>query len=255
MRSAEVTASHTSSIGDGYTCVSDLHACRLAVELGGLDAAGHGVDLGVHIDHVSSPLCRSARTAGSVPPGRWWLSASASASGRSPRGGGHAARGRARLPRASRCGCQKRRNGSNHASAASSGVGSTAYRRRAPSGRTVREPRLAQHAQVLRDRRLRDAELALDHVADLAGTELAGGEQLEDRGGGPDHRGCRVRAWLHHCVCSLYKSRAEIVTSRRMCRMRLDTDSLPSIAIIGAGSMGGAIAPGTRRARVSRRRA
>ena len=49
-----------------------------------------------------------------------------------------------------------------------------------PSGRTVAKPDLAQHAQVLRHGGLRDAELALDDVADLARALLAVGEQLED---------------------------------------------------------------------------
>src|SRR6187431_3613122 len=40
-------------------------------------------------------------------------------------------------------------------------------------GADGREPRLAQHTQMLRDRRLRDLELPLNHLADLARTELA----------------------------------------------------------------------------------
>ena len=42
------------------------------------------------------------------------------------------------------------------------------------------EPGLAQHPQMLRDRWLRDAELALHDPADVTGGRLAGGEQLDD---------------------------------------------------------------------------
>ena len=42
------------------------------------------------------------------------------------------------------------------------------------------ESRLAQHAQVLRDRGLRDAELARDDLAEVAGAALAVREQLDD---------------------------------------------------------------------------
>jgi hypothetical protein len=43
----------------------------------------------------------------------------------------------------------------------------------------VDELRLAQDAQVARHGRLGQAELGLDHAADVAGGPLAGGEQLE----------------------------------------------------------------------------
>ena len=42
------------------------------------------------------------------------------------------------------------------------------------------EPGLAEHAQVLRDGRLRDPELVLDHGTELARGVLAVCEQLED---------------------------------------------------------------------------
>lgn len=42
------------------------------------------------------------------------------------------------------------------------------------------EPGLAQHPQMLRDRWLRNAELALHDPADVTGGRLAGGEQLDD---------------------------------------------------------------------------
>ena len=47
-------------------------------------------------------------------------------------------------------------------------------------GADVRETAVAQDPQMLRDRRLTDAELGSDDVHDLPGRLLAGGEQLED---------------------------------------------------------------------------
>ena len=47
------------------------------------------------------------------------------------------------------------------------------------------EAAVAQHLQVLRHRRLGDAELALDHLDDAARRRFAVGEQLEDA---PAHR-------------------------------------------------------------------
>ena len=55
MRSAEVTASHTSAIGGGVGLRERLHAGGFAVDVHRLHAARHGVDLGIHIDHVRSP--------------------------------------------------------------------------------------------------------------------------------------------------------------------------------------------------------
>src|SRR4051794_38477499 len=43
-----------------------------------------------------------------------------------------------------------------------------------------REPRLPQHAQMLRDSGLRDRELALHDIADVAGALLAARKHLED---------------------------------------------------------------------------
>ena len=174
--------------GDGIPHVVDrrrvrlrerLHAGGLAVDLHRLHAAGHGLDLGVHIDHVSSPLLR--RFGGWVVFG--WVVFAGRMLRHPPRVGGEPARPaparelgaqrvEVRLPEAAervepRVGGRERirvdRVEPTRAVGAHGG-----------------EARLAQHAEVLRDRGLRDAELALDDFADLARAALAVGEQLED---------------------------------------------------------------------------
>ena len=84
------------------------------------------------------------------------------------------------VPSASRCGCQKRRNGSNHAAACSRGSGVDRVEPADALGAHRREARLPQHAEVLRDGGLGDAELALHVLADLAGAALALREEFED---------------------------------------------------------------------------
>ncbi len=46
-------------------------------------------------------------------------------------------------------------------------------------GPDTREPRLSEHPEVLRDRRLGDAELRLDPLGDRPRAQLAAGEKLE----------------------------------------------------------------------------
>ena len=185
-------------------------------------AAGHGVDLGVDIDHVSSPsVVRVGHRAGMPGVRR----------SRRPR------RRRARRPRASsvpsasRCGCQNRRNGSNQASAASSGGGIDGVQPPRAVGAHGRETRLAQHAQVLRHRRLRDAELALDDLAELAGAALSVGEELEHA---PAHRISEDVECVHglnYCATDLYKSRRDVQRAavRRMVAMPTACHALPPV--------------------------
>ncbi len=75
-------------------------------------------------------------------------------------------------------------------------------------GADRREAGLAEHAEVLRHRRLRDAELVLDDLAQLAGTELAVGEQLEQAS---PHRVAQDVECVHGPILRehLYKSRLQ----------------------------------------------
>ena len=75
---------------------------------------------------------------------------------------------------------QNRRNCSSQLSSSRNGVGVDGVEPAGALGSDGREPAVAQHPQVLRHGRLRDAELRLDDGGDRARGQLAIGEQLED---------------------------------------------------------------------------
>ena len=121
-------------------------------------------------------------------------------------------RRRSRLPRASsvasasRCGVQKRRKRSSHASTSRSGSEFTAYSRRVPLGPHGGQAAVPEHPKVLRDGRLGDAELPLDDraIAPEVSSPSASSSRIRRRTGSPSTSSACTQA--KYQAINLYKS-------------------------------------------------